>query len=346
MVVTLVQRSQAYWLAYAVLLGMLGQESLWAQQPAGNPGDGSGNVASSLDDQLLNELTEGLDLGDNLGPLPGADSAKSPEPRPAKSEPTNTGPTNTGPTNTGPADSGPANAGPKQESEGEATRKGRNARLPGETQPGEPESGNSGDLRTDRSGQDNPLAHIVQEMRSVQDLLERANAGEQTQQKQQTIVAMLDELLQLQRQQSQPQQPNPNSQSQPQENSQQGGQPESQQGNQANQSGQPQSGEGNATPSSGNRSQSDQSDDPQQSTQRLETTQALREQSVDQLLEQYLQAEWGHLPQRERKMVINSFQEQFLPQYDALIRDYYRRLANSRSQGNSLGGSTAGSARN
>jgi len=39
---------------------------------------------------------------------------------------------------------------------------------------------------------------------------------------------------------------------------------------------------------------------------------------------------WGHLPQKLRDELQNSFGEQFLPKYERLIEDYYKRLAEER----------------
>jgi hypothetical protein len=50
-----------------------------------------------------------------------------------------------------------------------------------------------------------------------------------------------------------------------------------------------------------------------------------------QSLETWLKKTWGHLPARLRTPMLNSAVEQFLPQYQALIEDYYRRLAEDQS---------------
>jgi hypothetical protein len=36
---------------------------------------------------------------------------------------------------------------------------------------------------------------------------------------------------------------------------------------------------------------------------------------------------WGHLPQRTREQMLQSFSEEFLPKYEREIEDYYRRLS-------------------
>ena len=38
---------------------------------------------------------------------------------------------------------------------------------------------------------------------------------------------------------------------------------------------------------------------------------------------------WGHLPERERQRVINSTVEKFVPKYELLIEEYFKRLADS-----------------
>jgi hypothetical protein len=43
-----------------------------------------------------------------------------------------------------------------------------------------------------------------------------------------------------------------------------------------------------------------------------------------------LKAVWGHLPERVRQEVQNASVEQFLPKYEKLIEDYYKRLAEDR----------------
>jgi hypothetical protein len=47
--------------------------------------------------------------------------------------------------------------------------------------------------------------------------------------------------------------------------------------------------------------------------------------------ETWLKKAWGHLPARLRTPMLNSSVEEFLPSYQALIEDYYRRLAEHES---------------
>lgn len=42
---------------------------------------------------------------------------------------------------------------------------------------------------------------------------------------------------------------------------------------------------------------------------------------------------WGHLPEHERQQVINSTIEKFVPKYESLIKEYFKRLSEAtRSQ--------------
>jgi hypothetical protein len=43
-----------------------------------------------------------------------------------------------------------------------------------------------------------------------------------------------------------------------------------------------------------------------------------------------LQRVWGHLPEKMREELQNSLSEQFLPKYEKLIEEYYKRLAEER----------------
>jgi hypothetical protein len=47
---------------------------------------------------------------------------------------------------------------------------------------------------------------------------------------------------------------------------------------------------------------------------------------IDELAKQL----WGHLPERERERMMQSFSEEFLPKYEREIEDYYRRLSEER----------------
>jgi hypothetical protein len=52
-------------------------------------------------------------------------------------------------------------------------------------------------------------------------------------------------------------------------------------------------------------------------------TQAVDKGEVDELVKQL----WGHLPERSREQVLQSFSDEFLPKYELEIEQYYRRLS-------------------
>ena len=61
------------------------------------------------------------------------------------------------------------------------------------------------------------------------------------------------------------------------------------------------------------------------STARLDSTNA---KSVDKGdLEATVKDLWGHLPERSREQMMQSFSEEFLPKYELEIEQYYRRLS-------------------
>jgi hypothetical protein len=62
-----------------------------------------------------------------------------------------------------------------------------------------------------------------------------------------------------------------------------------------------------------------------QSTNRIERGSKEEIETVD--VKDMLRRVWGHLPEKVREQMQNSIDEQFLPQYETLIEQYYRRLA-------------------
>jgi hypothetical protein len=61
------------------------------------------------------------------------------------------------------------------------------------------------------------------------------------------------------------------------------------------------------------------------STDRLNSASAkpVEKADIDELAKQL----WGHLPQRTREQMLQSFSEEFLPKYEREIEEYYRRLS-------------------
>ena len=40
---------------------------------------------------------------------------------------------------------------------------------------------------------------------------------------------------------------------------------------------------------------------------------------------------WGHLPERSREQLLQSFSEEFLPKYEREIQQYYKRLSDEQN---------------
>jgi hypothetical protein len=137
-----------------------------------------------------------------------------------------------------------------------------------------------------------PLARIGQQMRDVQNRIAGRDTSAQTQEAQRAIAAELAALIEEARQQCAA--------------CKQGGSG-SGQGSLAGTSGQP-------VPAP-----------PRDSTDRIEqgTKEAVETAEVHDLLRRF----WGHLPDKLRDEMQSSLSEQFLPKYETLIEDYYRRLA-------------------
>jgi hypothetical protein len=148
-----------------------------------------------------------------------------------------------------------------------------------------------------------PLERIGLRMRSAQKLLTNKDASGRAPQLQGRIVQDLDELIKkVQRQKRQAQQegkPSPGSQ-------RSDAQP---QGNQPGEA----MGEG-------------QEPAPDSSDQLRNTGEG--GQPIDrQAMQEVLKRQWGHLPGRQREQMLQSWFDEFLPQYELEIEQYFRRLA-------------------
>lgn len=163
--------------------------------------------------------------------------------------------------------------------------------------------------RPDEGGEDlgakpeNPLSKIAEKMRRVERQLEKADASKNTQAIQKEIVAELDRLIQqLQKQCASSSPPN--------------GQPRQAKSKSPSPS-KPQPGSTAAT-QPGKKPTG-------QSTQRLKrpTNAKLDPKEARQLVK----AVWGHLPKRVVQQITKSGEYKFLPKYEQLIEDYFRRLA-------------------
>ena len=70
---------------------------------------------------------------------------------------------------------------------------------------------------------------------------------------------------------------------------------------------------------------------PRDSTNRIERGNKEAGETAD--IKDVLQRFWGHLPDKLREQMQSSLSEKFLPKYERVIEDYYRRLAEERRDG-------------
>ena len=147
---------------------------------------------------------------------------------------------------------------------------------------------------------DNPLAIVAERMRQVESRLAKRDTSPETQAVQKQILAELAQLLEQARQQ---------------------------QANGQNKPGGPGSGNKSAGAGSGNPTPAP----PRDSTNRIEqgNKEAVETTDVKDLLRRI----WGHLPDKLRDQMQASLSEQFLPKYERLIEEYYKRLAEERPAG-------------
>jgi hypothetical protein len=165
----------------------------------------------------------------------------------------------------------------------------------------------------------NPLLEIARQMRTAEGLLAKADSGSKTQEVQKRIVASLDDLIrQARRQCSQCAAAQAKSQAvasrQPVRQPQRQMEPS---GGQRRPDSQPVT-DPNAPPGSS---------DPERPSP----------EEIRGVLEEL----WGELPQTEREQMLElPVEELFLPKYEALIEEYFRRLSEGQSPGASRYGSS------
>ena len=76
------------------------------------------------------------------------------------------------------------------------------------------------------------------------------------------------------------------------------------------------------------------SDAPSEEQERIEENSEHVSRSLDMDEMQILIKEiWGHLPPKTREQMLKSYGEQFLPQYEDLIVEYFKRLAEEQEEG-------------
>lgn len=155
-------------------------------------------------------------------------------------------------------------------------------------------------------GKQDPLVAIRERMKAVERQLAGKDASDATVAKQQQIVDQLDKLIEeLAKKQCKP---SPNSQASKGGPAKPGGQP----------MGTKPAGDPMGQPR-GDKPATDSRDDVQQG--KNEQTDMLAGQRA-----RLLKA-WGHLPPKLREQLMNATLDEFLPAYERLIEDYYKRLA-------------------
>jgi hypothetical protein len=158
---------------------------------------------------------------------------------------------------------------------------------------------------------DDPLIRIGQEMRTLEKLIERQRAAEDTEKLQGQVLTELAELIKKLEQQSQCQ-------------SSSSSKPSSAQNQQASRDNVKQ-------PKPGGNAPAQNSPRPaKESTDRLgkNETQKPDADAVKGLLKDA----WGQLPPHAREQMLQSPPEEFLPKYELLIEKYYKRLADEQRQ--------------
>ncbi len=140
-----------------------------------------------------------------------------------------------------------------------------------------------------------PIANLAARMRGVQNRMAKRDTSAMTQNEQRKIVADLDAMLQRANQ-SRKTAGNPNQ-------------------------------AGGTQASTGNGVEAPHS--PRDSTSRVERGDAQPTERGD--TKDVLRRIWGHLPEKLRDEMQSSFSEQFLPKYERLIEEYYKRLAEERT---------------
>jgi hypothetical protein len=168
--------------------------------------------------------------------------------------------------------------------------------LPGPAKPAPAAGGET----TPAAQSDNPLAALAERMRAVEARIANKDTSPETQKLQKQILAELAALMEQAKKQ--------------------GGGSKKPGNGQGKGSDQP--GEGSGNPTAG---------PVRDSTNRIE--QGTREATETADVKDLLRRMWGHLPDKVRDQMQASLSEQFLPKYERLIEEYYKRLAEERPAG-------------
>lgn len=172
--------------------------------------------------------------------------------------------------------------------------------------------------RAGRSEEDSPLVDIARTMHEVQQRIEKANSGAETQQMQQRILTNLDSLLQQARRQCQACQGacQPGQQTvAPRERIEQPKDLEPSKQVKRKNSG------GGADPSKAMAG-------PDKVAPGMK---AIHQPNMEEM-RSLLKSLWGELPERQREQMLQLPVEEFLPKYELLIEQYFKRLSEQQPQ--------------
>ncbi|HEX5106658.1 MAG TPA: hypothetical protein VFV87_22715 [Pirellulaceae bacterium] len=169
--------------------------------------------------------------------------------------------------------------------------------LPGSAKPA-PAKGNEDVTPAVQS--DNPLAQLAERMRAVEARIANKDTSPETQKLQKQILAELAALMEQAKKQG-------------------GG------------SNKPGDGQGKGSDQPGTGSGNPTAGPVRDSTGRIEKGTAEAAETAD--VKDLLRRMWGHLPDKVRDQMQASLSEQFLPKYERLIEEYYKRLAEERPAG-------------
>lgn len=288
-----------WWRAVASAAGLgiaFSFSSAWADDPPTKKGD-----AAKTDDALRSQLDDDLfgDLKPSERPQPEKPAEKAPAEKPPADKPAADKPAAEKP----PADKPAPPAKPMEEK-------------------GEPAVRIRGDADLRRSLEDrgedigaeqpmNPLIEIGERMKKVRERLAAGDVSPETQAEEEQIIAQIAKMME-QAQQQKKKQPSGG-------NSKTPSKPQPKPGDMGQKPGPMGEGDPNT-----------ESKKPaEESTNRLGT--AKNEASGGVPREVLVKRAWGHLPPRLRERLINTPLDRFLPEYEQLIEDYFRRLAEERS---------------
>jgi hypothetical protein len=158
------------------------------------------------------------------------------------------------------------------------------------------------------SGDENPLVSIARRMHEVENRIGQNDAGPSTQSMQQGIVTDLERLIQQARQAGQQQQAEQTSPSQASSRT-----------------------PAAPPPSPPQATGQKPTDKPATASTQRQGTGNDKQSALTNMLEAVDKKVWGSLPPRQREQLLQLRGEEFLPQYQPLIEEYYRRLSEGDS---------------